>query len=78
MNPERSWNRRDLFRGAGLAAAAVQTAASAPTPTYNRGQKVRIGVVGGRFGSTFQWHLHPDSSVTAVCDVRPDRLKHLK
>lgn len=74
-----SWNRRDLIRGAGLVGGtsyAFQT--SAQTPSYNRGQKVRIGVVGGGFGSSFQWHLDPDSSVTAVCDVRADRLQRLQ
>jgi predicted dehydrogenase len=38
---------------------------------------VRMGVVGGGFGSTFQWHLDPESKVTAVCDIRPDRLRTL-
>jgi predicted dehydrogenase len=34
-------------------------------------------VVGGGFGSSFQWHLHPDARVEAVCDIRPDRLQRL-
>ena len=38
---------------------------------------VKIGIVGGNFGSSFQWHLHPDCKVTAVCDLRDDRLKRL-
>jgi predicted dehydrogenase len=38
---------------------------------------VRIGVVGGNFGSTFQWHLDPNCKVTAVCDLRDDRLERL-
>jgi predicted dehydrogenase len=38
---------------------------------------VRIGIVGGNFGSTFQWHLDPNCKVTAVCDLRDDRLKDL-
>ena len=41
-------------------------------------KKVRIGVVGGGFGSRFQWHLDPDCSVVAVCDKREDRLQILK
>lgn len=40
--------------------------------------KVRIGVVGGGFGRRFQWHLHPECSVVAVCDKREDRLQVLK
>ncbi len=34
-------------------------------------------MVGGGFGSNFQWHLDPDCQVGAVCEQRPDRLKHL-
>jgi predicted dehydrogenase len=37
------------------------------------GRKLRIGVVGGRFGTSFQWHLHPNAEVAAVCDLRADR-----
>ena len=38
---------------------------------------VRIGIVGGNFGASRQWHLDPDCKVTAVCDLREDRLKTL-
>lgn len=37
------------------------------------GKKVRLGVVGGGFGSSFYWHEHPDCIVQAVSDLRPDR-----
>ena len=50
------------------AAGLAQGAAARP---------LRIGIVGGGFGATFQWHLHPDCRVTAVCDIRPDRLQRL-
>jgi predicted dehydrogenase len=40
-------------------------------------RKVNIGIVGGGFGSTFQWHLDPGCQVAAVCDIRPDRLERL-
>lgn len=56
--------RRDFIQTPALAAAAA-------------GRQVRIGVVGGNFGTSFQWHLHPNSKVTAVCDIRPDRLRRL-
>lgn len=54
-------------------------AASGFTPVGPRpgGKQVRIGVVGGNFGSHFQWHLDPNCKVTAVCDLRDDRLKRL-
>jgi predicted dehydrogenase len=41
------------------------------------GKPVGIGVVGGNFGATFQWHLDPDCRVVAVCDLRDDRLQQL-
>jgi predicted dehydrogenase len=38
---------------------------------------IRIGVVGGGFGSMFPWHEHPDAKVAAVSDLRQDRRDHL-
>jgi predicted dehydrogenase len=77
--------RRELLRKlgssgvvAGLAGvAAAQTSLSSEPGPRAGGQPVRIGVVGGGFGASFQWHLHPHCSVTAVCDLRDDRLKRL-
>jgi len=31
---------------------------------------VRIGILGGGFGSAFYWHQHPNCIVQAVCDLR--------
>lgn len=58
-----------------LAALAVQPLTS---PARASARTVRIGVVGGNFGATFQWHLHPNARVTAVCDLRDDRLERLR
>lgn len=44
-----------------------------PGPTAER--KIKVGVVGGGFGRSFYWHKHPNSTVTAVCDLREDRLR---
>ena len=63
-----SLTRRTFLGGLGASAAATDQPSA---------RTVRIGVVGGGFGSTFQWHLHPRSRVTAVCDIRPDRLQRL-
>ena len=62
---------RRRFLG-GLTAAGLAAA-----PLAAQARPVRIGIVGGRFGATFQWHLHPDCQVEAVCDIRPDRLQTL-
>ena len=36
-------------------------------------RKVRLGVVGGNFGSQFFFHEHPNCEVTGVTDLRADR-----
>lgn len=64
---ERTITRRNLLASAALAAPALRAAAP----------QVRIGIVGGRFGATFQWHLDPDCVVEAVCDIEDKALKHL-
>lgn len=73
---QKNVTRRKVFQALAVSAgsAAASHLHSAPTP--NRGP-VKIGVVGGGFGSSFQWHLHPHCKVSAVCDLRPDRLQRL-
>ncbi len=68
-------SRRGFLGGSAALTAAV-TGAAAPAPRA-AAKQVRIGVIGGNFGRSFFWHLHPGSKVTAVCDVRPDRLAAL-
>jgi predicted dehydrogenase len=52
-------------------------ASSVLIPATAAAGKVRIGIVGGGFGASFQWHLHPNCEVAAVCDIRPERLETL-
>lgn len=52
-------------------------AATLPRPA-RAVSKVRMAVVGGNFGAAFHWHLHPASEVSAVCDLREDRVARLK
>ena len=40
-------------------------------------KKIRMGIAGGRFGRSFQWHEHPNCIVEAVSDLRPERKKAL-
>ena len=80
--------RRRFLSQAGMTAATLSAAAVPAAQALGQGsgaptkpaapKKVRIGVVGGGFGSRFQWHLDPDCSVVAVCDIRDDRLQRLK
>ena len=67
-------SRRQFFQGAVTSVAALSMAETMAAQTS---KKVRIGVVGGGFGAHFQWHLHPNCKVAAVCDIRPDRLQTL-
>src|SRR6185436_6642889 len=77
-------SRRKFLRDTGISAVTLSAApsllAAGTPPVGPRASRnpVRIGVVGGGFGSHFQWHLHPDCKVTAVCDVRADRLGRLR
>ncbi|MEZ4969704.1 MAG: Gfo/Idh/MocA family oxidoreductase [Flavobacteriaceae bacterium] len=71
-------NRRKFINTTILGAGALSIAprfAFAGGGNYNR--KVRIGIVGGRFGATFFFHEHPNCIVEAVSDLRADRRKHL-
>ena len=75
-----SISRRGFLAGSALAAtsAAGLTAAPASQPGEpSTGRRIRIGVVGGGFGSCFPWHEHPDAVVAAVSDLLPDRRDHL-
>ncbi len=50
-----------------FAALMAATAASAQE------RRIRVGVVGGRFGTQFYFHEHPHAVVEAVADLRQDR-----
>jgi len=76
--------RRDFLLEIGTGAVSL-SAAPWRVSAENTFQGVRtsrkhvwIGVVGGGFGAAFQWHLHPNCKVTAVCDLRAKRIKKLK
>lgn len=71
-------NRRDFMKVTGLSAAAFALSprfAFAGPPVSSR--KIRVGVVGGRFGLGFYFHEHPNVHVEAVSDLIPDRRKKL-
>ena len=68
---------RRSFIAQNVALAGTALAGSAFTIADHTSKKIRIGIVGGRFGSTFQWHEHPDCIVEAVSDLRSDRREHL-
>lgn len=52
---QNAWSRRAVMAGLGGAALAE-----------GAGRKLRMGVVGGRFGASFSFHEHPNAVVAAV------------
>ena len=76
-------SRRSFLQKAGSSAVAVaasrllaQNTATTYVPMDTQ-KSLRIGVVGGGFGSAFPWHKHPNCVVSAVAELRDDRRKHL-
>jgi len=66
-------SRRDFLKRGGAVLAGMTLASHSALAVNTAPRKVRVGVVGGGFGATFQWHLHPDCIVEAVSDLRPKR-----
>jgi predicted dehydrogenase len=64
--------RRELLKS-GATAAALGTIARPLFAANTAPKKIRMGIVGGRFGLGFQWHEHPDCVVAAVSDLRDER-----
>ena len=68
----------ELTGATGIAlSGAFLTQAGRAAPSES-GRTLRMGVVGGGFGSTFHWHEHPNCVVTGVTDLREDRRKRLQ
>ena len=78
-----SISRREFLPAGAVALAAGASApllSASPAEEYkplDPSKRLRIGVVGGGFGSGFSWHMHPNCQVTAVADLREDRRKRL-
>ena len=65
--------RRQFLADAGVALAGLALAPRLVWPQAPSGKKVRMGIVGGNFGSSFFFHQHPDCIVQAVSDLRAER-----
>jgi predicted dehydrogenase len=73
-------SRREVLLAAGGAALLSQNLAAKPVgrpAPLSSSKKIRMAVVGGGFGSQFQFHEHPNCVVAAVTDLRADRRKRL-
>ncbi len=72
-------SRRGFLETASSASLAGLLGAGVPARAdLGSDRKIRIGVVGGGFGASFQWHLDPNCIVQAVSDLRTDRRAHLQ
>ena len=77
-NSVSAFTRREFLNKAGIAATALSVSPDLAFATgYNSDRKVRVGIVGGRFGASFHFHEHPNCIVEAVSDLRTDRRQHL-
>jgi predicted dehydrogenase len=70
-------SRRRFLTTTALAATASSLAAPRLVAADTSPRKVRLGVIGGGFGTDFYWHEHPDCVVGAVSDLRTDRRERL-
>ncbi len=73
--PEKT--RRHFLQTSSASLAALSVSSPALLNVGAAAKKIRIGVVGGGFGRSFQWHEHPDCVVEAVSDLRPERRERL-
>lgn len=77
-NFKQSTSRRNFI---GLTAMAGASLAISPRFAFaepiGSTRKVRVGIIGGRFGLGFQFHEHPNCIVEAVSDLIPERRKKL-
>ena len=64
-------SRREFLRQRLIDSAAL-------TAETEGGRQVRIGVVGGGFGTQFYWHEHPSCTVAAVTVLHADRRDRLR
>jgi predicted dehydrogenase len=66
-------SRRHFLGTTGAALSGLTLTSDLLQAAEPSGPKIRIGMVGGGFGASFQFHEHPDCIVEAVSDLRPER-----
>lgn len=68
-------NRRKFLHLTGLSAAALAISPrfAFAQNRFSEERKIRIGIIGGGFGTSFFFHEHPNCTVEAVSDLRPER-----
>ena len=79
-NPNSKQDRRTFLKSSSIVAlgASFPSVLPAQRSTLKKSTQLRVGIVGGRFGSNFYaFKLHPDCEVVAVSDLRPKRLARM-
>jgi predicted dehydrogenase len=71
-------SRRSFLKSSGTALTGLALASQYVVAEDKPAKRIRIGIVGGGFGSGFYFHEHPDCIVEAVSDLRPERRESLK
>ena len=70
-------SRRMFLKRSGAVLAGLPLVSSGAMAVNMAPKKIHMGIVGGGFGCSFQWHEHPDCVVEAVSDLRPERRDRL-
>lgn len=70
-------SRRDFLKLGSTAAIGMSLPLNQSIITSVSDTKLKMGIVGGRFGCSFQFHEHPNCIVEAVSDLRPERRRKL-
>ncbi|MEQ8338452.1 MAG: hypothetical protein RIA62_13940, partial [Cyclobacteriaceae bacterium] len=70
-------SRRNFLKTGSIVALGATLPLNTSFASAPPAKKLRIGIVGGRFGCSFQFHEHPDCVVEAVSDLRQERRERL-
>jgi hypothetical protein len=65
-------SRCDFLKMGSMAALGIALPSNQSFAMSTYAKKLRVGIVGGRFGCSFQFHEYPNCSVDAVSDLRPE------
>ncbi len=74
---KQNYSRRNFMKTGSIAALGMTLPLNQALAWSPSAKKLRVGIVGGGFGCSFQFHEHPNCIVEAVSDLRPERRQAL-